>query len=183
MMEALNGIIASKKWIGVLLAIVVAVLAQYGVISEDLAHTIEIALGIGVSAQAVADHGKEAAKIAAKGTTTLLLLLVVLFTLPACGATTKLMHDLKTCAKANVKQLSTELMPAVEAVLLGDMPSWRGQLDALVSFAGDSGVCAVSAAYDDFSARLTTPAGAPHASPQEVVGARNARAYLKDLGL
>lgn len=63
MLDALKNIIASKKWLAVLVGIVIAVLAQQGVISADLGHQIDLLLGIGIAGQAIADHGKSAAQI------------------------------------------------------------------------------------------------------------------------
>jgi uncharacterized membrane protein (DUF441 family) len=65
MLNTIKQFLASKKWLAVLLGIVIAVLVNYGVIGADLGHTIEVALGLGVAAQAVTDHGKSAAQIAA----------------------------------------------------------------------------------------------------------------------
>ena len=63
MLDALTGIIASKKWIGVMIMVLVGILVNQKVITPDLGNTILIALGIGVAGQAIADHGKSAAQI------------------------------------------------------------------------------------------------------------------------
>lgn len=69
MLDALKGYISSKKWLAVLVGVAIAVLVQEGVLGADLGHTIEVALGIGVAGQAIADHGKSAALIAAQAKT------------------------------------------------------------------------------------------------------------------
>lgn len=63
MLDALKQMISSKKWIGVLIMIVIGVLVNYKVLTPDMGTTIEIALGVGVAGQAIADHGKSAAEI------------------------------------------------------------------------------------------------------------------------
>jgi hypothetical protein len=62
MVEAIRGILSSKKWLAILVAIAVAVLVQFGVIAPEVGNKIDLILGLGVGAQAMADHGKEAAK-------------------------------------------------------------------------------------------------------------------------
>jgi hypothetical protein len=65
MLDALKQMVSSKKWIGAIIMIVIGVLVNQKVITPDLGQTIEIALGIGIAGQAIADHGKSAAQIAA----------------------------------------------------------------------------------------------------------------------
>jgi L-alanine-DL-glutamate epimerase-like enolase superfamily enzyme len=82
------------------------------------------------------------------------------------------------CARAGVADLAADLAPAVETILTGDTPSWRDQLDAILTVGKDAGACAVQSVGLDLARRAAQLVGI-HAEGQEATGAANARAYLE----
>ena len=82
------------------------------------------------------------------------------------------------CARDGVADLAADLAPAVETILTGDTPSWRDQLDAILTVGKDAGACAVQSVGLDLARRAAQLVGI-HAEGQEATGAANAREYLE----
>jgi hypothetical protein len=84
------------------------------------------------------------------------------------------------CGRAEVQGLATDLIPAVTAIVTGDTPSWREQLDALLSAGTHAGACAIRAVAADLTRKAEQLVTGAHAEGQERVGAEHAREYLDD---
>lgn len=97
----------------------------------------------------------------------------------AAGDAPKLLAD---CAKAEVATLAGQLLPDVEAILVGESPHWDVTLGRLEAGAGDAAVCAVKDAAADFEARLKPDPGAPKVEGQEAIGLGRARGFLRARG-
>lgn len=85
------------------------------------------------------------------------------------------------CGVASVRDLATDLTPAVAAILTGSTPTWRDQLDALLTVSTAAGACAVDAVTADLARRAKDLVGV-HAEGQEATGAANGREYLAARG-
>lgn len=82
------------------------------------------------------------------------------------------------CGRAEVADLAADLVPAVTAIVTGDTPSWRTQLDALLSAGAHAGACAIRAVGHDLATRAAQAVTGAHAEGQERVGAEHAAEYL-----
>lgn len=98
------------------------------------------------------------------------------------GSTPGLRHELVDCGRSSVADLATDLAPAVATILTGDTPSWRAQLDALLSAGTQAGACAVRAVTADLERRAQQAITGAHAAGQDAIGAAHGREYLAARG-
>jgi hypothetical protein len=114
--------------------------------------------------------------------------LAVLLTVPfwaACDTRATIQHakqEIIDCGRAEVADLAADLAPAVGAILTGDTPSWRAQLDALLSAGTHAGACAIKAVGRELAARAAAVVTGAHVEGQEATGAAHAREYLAARG-
>ena len=205
----LKSLLTSKKFLAAVLACVAWLLGKLGLhLDNDELLGAVLPLWTYVIGQAIADHGKEAAKvtagmaaspIATSSPTTrsseagcvarhlnvaLSVGLALILTVPfwaACDTRATVQHakqEIIDCARAEVADLAADLAPAVGAILTGDTPSWRAQLDALLSAGTHAGACAIKAVGGELAARAAAVVTGAHAEGQEATGAAHAREYL-----
>lgn len=98
------------------------------------------------------------------------------------GTGTAIRREIVDCGKAEVQDLAADLVPAVTAIVTGDTPSWRAQLDALLGAGTHAGACAIRAVGGELAARAAAVVTGAHAEGQERVGAEHAREYLAARG-
>lgn len=208
----LKSLLTSKKFLAAVLACVAWLLGKLGLhLDNDELLGAVLPLWTYVIGQAIADHGKESAKATAgmatsptatsspttprdsqAGCSRLHLVigigLAVLLTVPfwaACDTRATIQHakqEIIDCGRAEVRDLAADLAPAVGAILTGDTPSWRAQLDALLGAGTHAGACAIRAVGGELAARAAAVVTGAHAEGQEATGAAHAREYLAARG-
>ena len=100
----------------------------------------------------------------------------------ARGLGGSLRQEIVDCGRAEVQDLAADLVPAVTAIVTGDTPSWREQLDALLHAGTHAGACAIRAVGGELAARAAAVVTGAHAEGQERLGAEHAREYLAARG-